>query len=161
MKKAKYISNPFIYLSGEIIIIAGIITTLVIKDFYALMLCICVSIIYIIPIIILRKLMFRKMIINEEGLTIYYRNSLVKQLFWKDIKDAQAIITAQGGRILFSDKALYTGKERWRNWNCIFVNLKTSFAIELYKYKDKIPVQINNFEQLDPIIQEKLKKSSK
>ena len=158
MKKAKYISNPFIYLSGEIILIAGIITTLIIKDFYALIFCICVAIIYILPVIILRKLMFRKMIINEDGITIYYRNSIVKQLLWENIKEAQATPTSYGGQITFSEKPFYQGKEKWKNWNCIFVNLKTSFAIELYKYKDKIPVAINNLDSLNPIIREKLRK---
>ena len=159
MGKSKYISNPFIYLSGEILIFAGIITTLIIKDFYALLLCICVAIIYILPVIILRKHWFRKMIINEEGITIYYRNSIVKQLFWKDIKEAQATPTPYGGQISFTDTVFYQGKEKWKNWNCIFVNLKTRFAIELYKYKDKIPVEIKDLEQLHPILQEKLKKA--
>ena len=158
MKKAKYISNPFIFLSGEIILIAGIISTLIIKDFYALLFCICVAIIYILPVIILRKLMFRKMLINEDGITIYYRNSIVKQLLWENIQEAQATPTSYGGQIKFSETPSYQGKEKWKNWNCIFVNLKTSFAIELYKYKDKIPLQINHLEKLNPVAQEKLKK---
>lgn len=156
MKKAKYISNPFIYLSGLIFPIAGILITLIIKDFYALIFCVCVTIVYLLPIIILRKLMFRKMIINEEGITIYYRNSIVKQLFWEDIKDAKVIMTAQGGRILFSDKTLYSGKEEWRNWNCVFVNLKTSFAAELYKYIHKINITIKGFEKLPSSIKNKI-----
>ena len=148
MEKAKYISNPFIYLSGEIITVLGIITTLVIKDYYALLFCICVSIVYLIPVIILRKLWFRKMLINEEGFTIYYGKSIVKKLLWEDIKEAQATATSFVGEITFSDKPLYQGKEKWKNWNCIFVNLKTSFAAELYKYKDKIPVEIKGLEKL-------------
>lgn len=160
MKKAKYISNPFIYLSGLIFPIASILITLIIKDFYALIFCVCVTIVYLLPIIILRKLMFRKMIINEEGITIYYRNSIVKQLLWEDIKEAQATPTSYGGQITFTETTFYQGKEKWKNWNLIFINLKSDFAIELYKYKDKIPVQINNLEKLNPIIQEKLKKSS-
>ena len=119
MKKAKYISNPFIFLSGEIILIAGIISTLIIKDFYALLFCICVAIIYILPGIILRKLMFRKMLINEDGITIYYRNSIVKQLLWENIQEAQATPTSYGGQITFSETPFYQGKEKWKNWNCI------------------------------------------
>ena len=53
----------------------------------------------------------------------------------------------------------YQGKEKWKNYNCIFVNLKTHFAIQLYKYKDKIPVEIKDLEKLHPIVQEKLKKT--
>jgi len=159
MEKAKYISNPFIYLSGEILIFAGIITTLIIKDFYALLLCIFVAIIYSLPTILLRKLWFRKMIINEGGITIYYKNSIVKQLLWENIKEAQATPTPYGGQISFTDTAFYQGKEKWKNYNCIFVNLKTHFAIELYKYKDKIPVEIKDLEKLHPIVQEKLKKT--
>ena len=156
MKKAKYISNPFIYLSGEIMPILGIITTLIVKDYYALIFCVCIFLLWPLPIVFMRKLMFRKMLINEEGFTIYYGKSIVNKLLWKDIKDTQVLLTGQGARILFSDKPLYVGKERWRNYDCIFVNFKTSFAIELYKYKDKIPVEIKGFEKLPKYIRDML-----
>ena len=128
----------------------------IVGEYCVLLIFVCAALIYPLPVILLRKLFFRKMIINEDGFTIYYRNKIVKQLLWENIKEAKAIPTPFGGEIDFTDTFFYTGKDKWKNKDCIFVNLKTNFAIELYKYKDKIPVKIKDLDRLSYEVRKRL-----
>ena len=98
------------------------------------------------------------MIIDQNGIRTYYKQKIVKELNWNKISDAQAINNAHGGYIIFSDKLLHSGKESWKNSREIFVNMNSDFAIELYKYKNKIPVPIRDIEKLSPIIVKKISK---
>ncbi len=158
MQKSKYISYPFIYFLLILFCLFFGILTFCLKEIYGGIFCFAVAILFAIPLIFLRKRFFLKMIIDETGIKTFYRNHLERELKWKDIIVVQAVPTAHGGQILLSDKPLFTGKERWKNWKEIFISFNSSFAIYLFKYKDKIPVEIIDLDKLHPVIQEKLKK---
>ena len=98
------------------------------------------------------------MLIDEEGFKIFYRGNITKQLKWENIKEARAYIDGYGGLIIFSDKPLYEGKERWKNSKEIFVRMNSKFVIYLFQYKDKIPVPIKDLDKLPKSIQERLQK---
>jgi len=157
MNKAKYITNPFLYL---ILIMLPVVIGIIIiffKEYYASMICFIIAILFSLPYICLRKYFFSKMLINDEGITKLYRNEILKKLKWEDIVVAQAVTTPHGGQITFSDKPLFEGKEKWKNWKEIFVNMNSKFALELYKYKNKILVPIKDLEVLSQYVQDKLK----
>lgn len=157
MKKAKYITNPYIYLLMIALpLLCGIIV-LFFGEFYGAIVCFVIALLFTLPIIIFRKKFFSKMIINEYGIKVYYKHIVIKEILWKNIKEAQATLTSHGGQITFTDTSFYTGKEKWKNWNFIFVNLNSEFAIELYKYKSKIPVPIKDLDKLPNSIIQKLK----
>lgn len=156
MKKPKYIAYPFTYLVLIILPIISSIIVLLYKEYAGAIVCFCMGVLFAIPYIIFRKKFFAKMIIDDEGFKIYYRKQIVRELKWKDIKDAQAIPTSYGGHIFFANKPLYTGKESWKNTYEIFVRCNSNFIVELYKHKDKIPVPIRDLEKLHKEIVKRL-----
>lgn len=158
MKNAKYVSNPFVYM---ILIISPIIVsiiTLCCQEYYGALACLCIAVLFSVPLILLRKRFFIKMIIDQQGIRTYYKNKLIKDLKWENIKDAQAIPTSSGGQIIFSDNPLYSGKDKWKNSKEIFVSMNSNFAIYLFEYSKNIPIAIKDIEKLNPKIAEKFKK---
>jgi len=101
MKKAKYISNPHVYMMLIWTPIVFGIITLILHEVYGALLDFFIALLFTIFLIILRKRFFLKMMINEFGITTLYRNKIVKQLKWEDIKYALAVPSAQGGYIWF------------------------------------------------------------
>lgn len=158
MKKAKYINNPLIYILLIILPIVGGIVTLCFKEYIGCIVCFGISIIFCIPLIIFRKRFFLKMIVDEQGIRTCYRKNIIKDIEWEKIKDALAVNNSHGGYIILSDKNLYTGKDSWKNSKEIFIMMNSDFAIEFYKYKDKVSVPIKNINCLSPSIVERISK---
>ena len=123
MKKAEYVVNPFAYLLGVCVPFCISCILLICGEFYPALVCFCIAIVYLIPIIIFRKSIFSKMLINENGIKVLFRKKVIKQIKWNEIKDAIIIETSHGGRIMFSETPLYTGKDKWKNKNKISIDL--------------------------------------
>lgn len=89
------------------------------------------------------------MLINEIGITTYYRNTILIHLEWKDIQDAQAYSFGQQYQIIFSNKPITQKKEKGNILYEVFVNLNPPFISALYENKNKIPVPIRDINKLD------------
>lgn len=157
MKKEKYITNPYIYIMMIALPVLSGIICLICKEFYGSIVCFIIALVYSLPFVIFRRKFFSKMIIDENGIRVFYKHNVIKELLWENIKEVQATPTSHGGQISFTDTSFYRGKEKWKNWDGIFVNLNSDFAIELYKYKDKIPVEIKDLDKLPKDIINRLK----
>ena len=153
MKKAKYITNPYINFVLIIVPLIGMLVSLIFKDMWGVILCLCLIFFCGFFLILLRKTLFLKLLIDEKGFKTFYRGNIIKQLNWEDIQD----IKAKSNIIFFSDKPLYSDKEEWKNGKEIFVRINSKFVIYLFKYKDKIPVPIKDLDKLSKSIVDKLK----
>lgn len=158
MKKAKYITNPYIELSIIFFAIVVGIVVLFYKEISGAIACFCIALFWGIIFICLRKTFLSKMLIDEYGFKMFYMGNIIKQLNWEDIKDIKVRPNIKGGLIFFSNQPLYEGKEEWKNSKEFFVRVNSNFAIYLFKYKDKIPVPIRDFNKLPKSIQERLQK---
>ncbi len=155
MKKSKYTTPGlfFVVLFPFVCLISTILCA-VFQEWIGFIITFLILIFVVSILIIYRKKLFLKMIINENGIITYYRNNIEKKLDWEKIIDAQFINES----IFLSDNKLYIGKERWKNFFEVSINLNRKlFAQEFYKYIDKIPVNIRGLENLPRDIQERLK----
>lgn len=156
MKNPEYIIRPYLYLSIILIPFILALILLVLSEFFAAIVTFFISILFLVPFVILRKKFFAKLIINDQGLTVFYKNNIIKQIKWEDIKAAIVIPTSHGFQISFFDHKLYDGKNKWKNSDGIFVNLNSNFALPLYKYINKLTVDLQNVEKLPKNIREKI-----
>lgn len=154
--KIKYVNHPLTYsLLFIIFIIFGIIL-LVLQEIGGAVLSFSFALLYFVLYIIFRKFFFAKMLIDDVGIKLYYKDEITKNMDWYEIKYILAMPNAYGGQIIFSREPILKGKEMLKNRDKIAVNLNSKIAIELYKYKDKIPVKIEDLEKLPKSIQERL-----
>ena len=159
MKKAKYLSAPFIYFIFISIMLIGVLFFLLFNEYILALVLFFMSLLFILPAIFGRKHLLSKMLIDDKGIHVYYRNKLLKEIKWEDIKIAKAIPTAYGGQIIFAPNQIYTKNEGLKNLKeNFFINLNSDFALDLYEYKDKIPVDIIDLDKLNKIVYNKLKK---
>lgn len=106
-------------------------------------------VIYLAIIIFNRKSVFSKVLVNDEGITTYYRNKIIYSIKWEDIKDAE-IVYVRVGRYSSSYRIkLYVfPMEEWKypypKDTCIEVDASTPFYYYLFDYKHKIPVRIRD-----------------
>lgn len=152
MKKPKYISVPFFYSIYPLIGFVGGIVMIFYNEISGAIFCFLGGIFFAVPLIIFRKLFFKKMIIDEEGIKTYYRKTIIKDLKWEDIKESK-VNPGNKVQILFTDTTFHTGKESYKDTFGIFVNIgNPTFGKALYKYADKIPVPIKDIDRLPKVI---------
>lgn len=118
--------------------------------------CFCFSIISLIVIIIFRKKIFSKLVIDDSGLHLCYKKIVLKEILWQEIKTIRVNSSANfGGQLVFSKNIIQSEKEMLLDKKSIAVNLSSKEMIDLYKYKNKFPVEITNIDKLPDIIYQK------
>ena len=148
MEESKFISNPLWYLIMlSLFVICGIIT-LIFEEFGGAIACFVIALLFSLPLIFLKKYFFAKMLINEQGIKIYYGKNILRELNWQDIIFAQIEPTAKGFEFLLSDKVDNLNNAKWQNWDIISINFSSNLILEIYNYKDKINIPINKLEIL-------------
>ncbi len=153
MKKAEYIARPILQCAILIIIIDTIIL-LCFKEFWGALLGFCFAILLAIPLIVFRKFFFKKMLLNETGAYLSYRDKILRAVKWEDVKEIQY----RSGIFTLSDKPLYTGKEKYKNTFEINILTNSKFIIEFYKYAYKIPVPIKEINKMPEYVKNGINK---
>ena len=117
---------------------------------------------FFIIVILLRKQLFAKILIDEHGIKMFYRKVATRQIEWKEIQGAQAMLANEVQIFFAKDRdILSTQKKRLERAKEMFIvrlGAKAQ-AQALYQYKDKIPVSIRDLDKLPKRakhIQEKL-----
>lgn len=151
MKKAKSISNPYLYLFGSFLSIILMIIGLIIQNYNVAIVSFIIGILFSLPVLLLRKIFFAKMLIDEEGIHVFYRNKLLKEIKWNEIKMAKVVPNSFGGQIIFAKETEFNQK------SSISINMNTDFALYLFKYKHKIPVPITDLDKLSKIVADRLR----
>lgn len=158
MKKAKYINYPFSYLSLVLFFVICFIILMILKEYLGGILSLAFGFLVTIPFIIFRKQFLKKMLINETEIVVYYKNHIVKELKWEDIKYAQYQNDPHGHIITLSDKPLYEKREAYKNIDEINLRTNSKFIIEFYKYAHKIPVPIQEIDKMPEYVKNGINK---
>lgn len=146
MEQPKYmVKGLFVYFLFLILVLFSVIILLLYKEWIPALV---ISLITLIFMFIVRKLLLAKMLIDEEGIKIYYKNNVIKNINWLDINDCriqsnQLIVTKYNG-LLNNQKTILTNQKK-----LIWINLdKKPFAQELHKHLNKIKVPIKGLENV-------------
>lgn len=149
MKKPQYsIRTTWAFILFPIIPFISTIILLLLKEWFPALFCFIIFLIIFILVFTGRRLIFSKMLIDEEGIKIYYKNNVIKNINWLDINDCriqsnQLIVTKYSG-LLNNQKTILTNQKK-----LIWINLdKKPFAQELHKHLNKIKVPIKGLENV-------------
>ena len=161
MKKPVYcVPQVILFFLFPMVFVLGGMVLILLHEYYYSILGFGLALLIGLMIFFGRKMILAKIFVDENGIKITYREQVVKQILWEEIKDAQALCV-QGGQIVFAKDTyiLSTQKLRLENQKKIFfIRLdQKSPANALYLYKDKIPVPIRDLDKLPKEIKEKLK----
>ncbi len=158
MKKAKYLGGGFIFVGISIVFLVFAILTLCFKEYVGAGCLFALSLLTGCFVLGCKKILFRKLLINDEGLTLFYNNKIVKSLKWEDISYAKIGHSGKWIVLSFSHRPIPSGKESGKQKeNAITINSNISFINELYIRKEKIPVEIEGLEDMPQYYIEKLK----
>ncbi len=159
MKKAKFIGPVYLFAYIIPIVLAMSIVCLIFKEYVGAGCLFALFVLIVAFIIGYRKILFRKLLIDDEGLTLFYNKKIVKKLKWEEITFAQISQPTRWVCITFSDRPLYSGKESWKN-NEMAITFTTNFSSfkTLFSYKERIPVEIEGLGKMPEYYIKNLKK---
>ena len=128
-------------------IVAGIVC-LVFQEYVGMVICFGFTLLCGVIVFIFRKHFFKKMLIAEQGVYEYYRNNIVREIEWGEIKEAHHIFIfylclSKGSQIKRSAWRIPKQKDIVSIW---LRHPKLFSAIVEHKYK--IPVPIKDIETL-------------
>ncbi len=159
MKKAKFVGPVYLIAYIVPIFLAMSIVCLVFKEYVGAG---CLFALFVLTFALVvghRKILFRKLLINDEGMTLFYCKKVVKKLKWEEIAYARISQPTKWVVITFSDRPLYSGKESWKN-SKIAITISTNFSSfkTLFSYKERIPVEFDGLEKMPEYYIKNLKK---
>lgn len=159
MEKPKYYSFPLFYLIILVFFALGVIFLFCFQQFIPAILCLIILLLWQVPLIVFRKNYFKKIIINERGITFFYKQKITNDIRWEDIKDALAI--PKGIILLDEPINLIEAKKNALSWievHRFFISFKSKYFLVLCKYKNKIPVDIRDLEKINQLIAKQISK---
>ena len=150
MEKSKFVvQGLFFLIMIDILYLISVILTLCGKEWVGFGVLLLIFIGYTSYLIAYRKKLFAKMLIDSNGIRIFYREKLLKQIKWHEVSDC----LYQRGVVVFTD-SLNSIKDKRSSFkvdnNILEINLmhKKIFAEELHKHLNKVPVKIRGLEKL-------------
>ena len=149
MKEPIFVSSVLVLVGMPLICIISGVAVIPFSWQFSLF-CFGLALLWCVPTIVLRKSLFKKILITEDGIKTFYRANIIKSIKWEEIVETR-IVFAFNPYICFSKGKLIEKPKRWqlpKHDSIVSVNLFSKAGQEILRYKEKIKNSIKDIELL-------------
>jgi len=148
MKDPIYVSDVRSLIWMPIICSVGGIICLSLQEFFGAVFCFVLAVLFAVPLILWRKHLFKKILIDEEGFKVFYNSRIINKIRWDEIIEIKMVQKFHLYFCISSKDSLLVHNKLIKNNSVINIHVTDNIFQTLLYHKDKISVKVQNFDQL-------------